>query len=367
MKRTSQFKELLLIQFKEFFREPAALFWSFIFPILISLALGFAFTDKPSVFQKAAVVFTNKTDTSLLNTFLEKKCVKKTVPTLAYEIAIDNQHFGKTTTQFLICSWQEGETKMKRGEISIILTEENGKVLYHFDPANSSARLAYIGISSMLEGKNLVSDQAEIKPLESKGTRYVDFLIPGLLTMGIMSSCLWGISYGLIEKRSKKLLRRMVATPMKKSWFMITMFTSRYVFTLLETIVLLAFAHVVFGVTMQGSWLAFAAIIISGSFFFMGLSILLASRTSNPQVGNGLISSITMPMMLLSGIFFSYSNFPDFIIPIIKYLPLTLFTDSLRSIINEGAGILEVIVPLCILTFTGLITFVGGLKIYKWY
>ena len=159
----------------------------------------------------------------------------------------------------------------------------------------------------------------------------------------------------------------MVATPMKKSFFMMTMFTSRYVFTILETIVLLIFAKIVFGVSVQGSWLAFAAIIISGSFFFMGLSILLASRTANPQVGNGFISAITMPMMLLSGIFFSYSNFPDFVVPIIRYLPLTLFTDSLRSIINEGSGIMDVLVPLSILSITGLITFTAGLKIYKWY
>ncbi len=363
----SQFNQLLVIQFKEFFREPGALFWSFIFPILISLALGFAFTDKPVVFQRAAVVLPNNADSIIIKPFLEKKCTQSISPMLTYQLTIDNQHLGKTTTQFIPCTWKESEIKMKRGEISIILTEEKGKVQFHFDPANSGSRLAYISISSLLDGKSLVSDQSEIKPLESKGTRYIDFLIPGLLTMGIMSSCLWGISYGLIEKRSKKLLRRMVATPMKKSFFMMTMFTSRYVFTILETIVLLIFAKIVFGVSVQGSWLAFAAIIISGSFFFMGLSILLASRTANPQVGNGFISAITMPMMLLSGIFFSYSNFPDFVVPIIRYLPLTLFTDSLRSIINEGSGIMDVLVPLSILSITGLITFTAGLKIYKWY
>ncbi|MEI8201921.1 MAG: ABC transporter permease [Bacteroidota bacterium] len=363
---TSQFKNLLIIQFKEFFREPGALFWSFIFPILISLALGFAFTDKPVVFQRAAVVL-HTADSTVIKPFLEKKCIKNSTPIVTYQLTVDNKHLGKTTTQFIPCKWEESLIKMKRGEISIILSEDSGKVQYHFDPANSGSRLAYIGISSMIDGKSLVSDQSEIKPLETKGTRYIDFLIPGLLTMGIMSSCLWGICYGLIEKRSKKLLRRMVATPMKKSYFMITMFFSRYVFTILETIVLLVFAHLVFGVSVQGSWLAFAAIIISGSFFFMGLSILLASRTSNPQVGNGFISSITMPMMLLSGIFFSYSNFPDFVIPIIRYLPLTLFTDSLRSIINEGSGLIDVMVPLSILSLTGLITFTVGLKIYKWY
>ncbi len=362
-----QFTQLLSIQFKEFFREPGALFWSFVFPILMSFALGMAFSDKPEITQHAAVVIPISSDSSLLKTYLEKNCKKNISLKLEYQNTIDNNELGKTTTHFVPVSWAESEIMMKRGQIQIILTENKGHINYHFDPANSASRLAYITISGMVDGKNLVSPNSIIKPLETKGTRYIDFLIPGLLAMGIMSSCLWGISYGLIEKRSKKLLRRLVATPMKKSLFMLTMFISRFVFAILETIALLTFAYFVFDVTIQGSMIAFAAILISGSFFFMGLSILLASRTDNTQVGNGFISAITMPMMLLSGIFFSYSNFPDIIIPIIKYLPLTIFADSLRSIINEGYGFTDVLQPLLILSLTGLATFFAGLKIYKWY
>ena len=362
-----QFTQLLSIQFKEFFREPGALFWSFVFPILMSFALGMAFSDKPEITQHAAVVLPDSSGASLLKTFLETRCEKNNTIKEKYQLSVDNNQLGKTITHFICTTWGKGEIMMKRGQVSIILTEAGGRVNYHFDPANSGSRLAYITISAMMDGKNLISDNSIIRPLESKGTRYIDFLVPGLLAMGIMSSCLWGISYDLIEKRSKKLLRRLVATPMKKSLFMITMFLSRFVFALLETIALLLFANLVFGVSIQGSWIAFACILISGSFFFMGLSILLASRTANTQVGNGLISAITMPMMLLSGIFFSYSHFPDFIIPIIRYLPLTLFADSLRSIVNEGSGVADVILPLIIMSFTGLAAFSAGLKIYKWY
>jgi ABC-type multidrug transport system permease subunit len=362
-----QFSQLLIIQFKEFFREPGALFWSFGFPILMSFALGMAFTDKPEITQHAAVVLPTSKDSSILNSYLTIKCKKSSSLNFEYQNTVDNNELGKTITHFIPTTWIESERMMKRGQIEIILTENNGKTNYHFDPANSASRLAYITISAMIDGKNIVSNNAVIKPLETKGTRYIDFLVPGLLAMGIMSSCLWGISYGLIEKRSKKLLRRLVATPMKKHWFMITMFISRFVFAILETIALLTFAYFVFGVTIQGSLVAFTAILISGSFFFMGLSILLASRTANTQVGNGFISAITMPMMLLSGVFFSYSNFPDVVIPIIKYLPLTLFADSLRSIINEGYGFAEIMKPLLILSLTGIGTFFVGLKIYKWY
>ncbi|OFX47172.1 MAG: hypothetical protein A2046_01715 [Bacteroidetes bacterium GWA2_30_7] len=363
----NQFSQLLIIQFKEFFREPGALFWSFIFPILMSFALGMAFSEKPEITQRAAVVLEASSDSSVLKSYLTNYCKKTEDLKFEYQNTIDNNKLGKTITHFIPTSWNESEIMMKRGQIEIILTENNGKINYHFDPANFASRLAYITISTMLDGKDLVSDNEVIKPLETKGTRYIDFLIPGLLAMGIMSSCLWGISYGLIEKRSRKLLRRLVATPMKKHWFMITMFISRFLFAILETVALFTFAYFVFGVKIQGSIIAFAAIIISGSFFFMGLSILLASRTANTQVGNGFISAITMPLILLSGIFFSYSNFPDIIIPIIKYLPLTIFADSLRSIINEGYGILEIMKPLLILSLTGFATFIVGLKIYKWY
>lgn len=360
----NQFIQLLIIQFKEFFREPGALFWSFVFPILMSFALGMAFSDKPEIIQNAAFVLPQNNENVILKNFIETKCNKINNE---YQLTIDNNKLGKTITHFHVATMAESELMMKRGQAEIIISEENKKVNYYFDPANAASRLAYIIISGIIDNKKLISDNSVIKPLEAKGMRYIDFLIPGLLAMGIMSSGLWGISYDLIEKRSKKLLRRLVATPMKKSLFMLTMFLSRFVFSVLESIVLLVFARFVFGVEIQGSMIAFSAVLISGSFFFMGLSILLASRTANPQVGNGLISSFTMPMMLVSGIFFSYSNFPDVIIPFIKYLPLTLFADSFRSIINEGAGIFDVMVPIIILSVSGLIAFFTGLKIYKWY
>jgi len=359
-----QFTQLLSIQFKEFFREPGALFWSFIFPILMSLALGMAFSDKPEIVQNAAVILPQNNENSILKNFLKTNCTKLKNK---YQIINNNDNIGKTISNFQVVTKTESELMMKRGQIEIIISEENKKVNYYFDPANASSRLAYILISGTIDNKKLISDNSIIKPLEAKGMRYIDFLVPGLLAMGIMSSSLWGISYSLISKRSKKLLRRIVATPMKKSLFMFTMFLSRFTFSILEVVVLLVFARIVFGITIQGSMFAFAGILISGCFFFMGLAILLASRTSNTQVGNGLVNLFTMPMMLLSGIFFSYNHFPDFAIQIIKYLPLTLFTDSLRSVINEGAGLNEVIVPIVILFTSGLIVFLTGLKIYKWY
>jgi ABC-type multidrug transport system permease subunit len=178
---------------------------------------------------------------------------------------------------------------------------------------------------------------------------------------------MWGLSYGIIEKRSKKLLRRMIATPMKKSGFLIGLITVRLGMNLIEALLLFLFAYFVFNIQIQGSIPALFAIFIAGNFAFAGIAIFISSRTAKTEIGNGLINFIVFPMMLLSGIFFSYHNFPDKIIPYIQKMPLTLVADGIRSIFVEGAGFSQVAVPFMILSMIGVVFFSAGLKLFKWY
>jgi ABC-type multidrug transport system permease subunit len=207
----------------------------------------------------------------------------------------------------------------------------------------------------------------EIRPLTITGTRYIDFLVPGLIAMGVMMSCMWGISYGLIEKRSKKLLRRMVATPMKKSHFLIALISVRTAMNFIESSVLFLFALFAFKMTIQGDISSLILLFFAGNIAFSGLAVLVSSHTSNTEVGNGLINFVVMPMMVLSGIFFSYHNFPDWSIPVIQKLPLTMLADGIRSIFNERAGYHQVATPILVLTLTGILFFLSGLKIFKWH
>jgi ABC-type multidrug transport system permease subunit len=234
---------------------------------------------------------------------------------------------------------------------------------------NSDAELTYLKLSSIIGTGDLlpVKSNAEIKPLTVTGTRYIDFLVPGLITMGVMMSSMWGISYGLIEKRSKKLLRRLVATPMRKSHFLIALIAVRITMNFIESIALFLFALFAFKMTIQGDISALILIFLAGNIAFAGLAVLISSHTSNTEVGNGLINAVVMPMMVLSGIFFSYHNFPDWSITVIQKLPLTMLTDGVRSIFNEGAGYHEVALPILILSATGLLLFSAGLKIFKWH
>jgi ABC-2 type transport system permease protein len=219
----------------------------------------------------------------------------------------------------------------------------------------------------MISKKDDIYKRSHVSILKQKGIRYIDFLIPGLIAMNVMMSVLWGISYTMIERRSKKLLRRMVATPMRKWEYMLAQFTSRFLLCVLEALIIMAFAWYYFKIGIDGSIVAFILLFIAGFFAFGGISMLISSRTSNTYVGNGLINFIVMPMMLLSGIYFSYHNFPDVIIPYIQALPLTIMADNVRAVFIEGAGLAESMKAILILSGIGVVTFLVGLRVYKWY
>ena len=372
-----QLWQLIQALFKEIIREPGVLFWGILFPILMSLGLGLAFTKKVDVERKIGVVLKSGPDISdpstlTLVSFLKNNCEKNnTTDNDAYQwkLNIKNDKLGNSVFYFYDMDWAQAMVLLKRGTINVVLLETVGGPEYHFDPMNSDAQLTYIKLNSIIgKGKPVPSETAvNVRPLTMKGTRYIDFLVPGLITMGVMMSCMWGISYGLIEKRSKKLLRRLVATPMKKSHFLFAQITVRILMNFVESLVLLIFAVIAFKMTIQGDISALLLMFLAGNFAFAGIAIFVSSHTSNTEVGNGLINAIVFPMMVLSGIFFSYHNFPDWSIKVIQALPLTMLTDGIRGIFNEGAGFREVALPIVILTGVGAIFFASGLKIFKWH
>ena len=215
--------------------------------------------------------------------------------------------------------------------------------------------------------QNLKLTKASIEPMEMQGTRYVDFLVPGLLGMTVMMAIMWGLSYTIIERRKGMMLRRMMATPIRKYNILIAHMTARLSMNILEGIILMLFAIFYFDMKIQGSWTALFLVFLAGNIAFTGIAILASSRTSKTEIGNAMVNLVTMPMMILSGIFFSYQNFPEWTIPFIEKLPLTMMADSFREIINEGAGIKDVIQNVFTLGIGGIVTFMVGLKLFKWY
>ena len=376
--RREQLFHLISAHFKELIREPEVLFWGIIFPMLMSLGLGIAFTKKADIVRNVALIDPGRINISAprqdsdMELFLQQKAEKiksdRDEP-IRYKITLKDDQLGNTTFLFQKTGWENAMTLMKRGNLSVVITETDGRLQYHFDPSNSDAQLTYLKLSKILGREASPRREAtdNIKALTVRGTRYIDFLVPGLIAMGIMMSCMWGISYGMIEKRSQKLLRRMVATPMKKSHLLMALMIVRTAMNLIESTLLCIFAYLVFDITIQGNPAALFAIFLAGNIAFAGIAIFVCSHTEKTETGNGLINVVVMPMMVLSGIFFSYHNFPEWSLPFIQKLPLTLLADGLRSIFIEGAGFSEISIPATILTAIGIFFFSVGLKIFKWH
>lgn len=344
---TKSLYQLILVHFKTFFREPGILFWAILFPILMAWVLGVAFSNKSETLQTVYVI-----------------------GAAAPEQITGEKVFGtETGNQFRIrfreAAEEEAVRAIKRGIIALYIEVRGSSLVYHFDPHNPDAQLLHLVLDRGMSG--IRSNGSSIEALQAKGTRYIDFLIPGLIALGIMNACLWGIGWTLIETRMKKLMRRMVATPMKLSVFLGSHIITRIILGGVETLLLFVFAWLYFGTTITGSVPAFIVLFVAGVLAFAGIGILTASRTAKTEIGNGLINAVTLTMMILSGVFFNYHNFPDWTIPVIQALPLTVLADAIRAIFIEGAGFSEMIKPIAILLATGLVTFTVGLRIFKWY
>jgi ABC-type multidrug transport system permease subunit len=365
--KNKQLYQLTLTQFLETIREPEVLFWGMIFPVLISIGLGLAFTQtSESKFQVLTVGNNNTGLDSLLSIYAHPGHYK------GKEVAVwrvTDETLGNTEFNFARSDWKSAIVSLKRGEADMFVTDSLGKTCFHFDPHNSQAQLVYMKLSALIKSPELSANvnSESIKPLTLIGVRYIDFLIPGLITYGIMGSIMWGISYTIIERRSQKLLRRMVATPMKKSNFLFSLMFVRILMNIVEALILFLFAWLIFGIRIQGNLAALFVLFLAGNIAFTGIAVLISCRTSKTEVGTGWINAVIMPMTILSGIFFSYHNFPEWSIGVIKLLPLTAFTDGVRSIFNEGAGWMEIISPSIALSALGFVCFILGMKRFKWF
>ena len=365
--RNNQLYQLTLTHFLETIREPEVLFWGMVFPVLISIGLGLAFTQTSESKFQVMVVEKNYSELdSLLKIYAH---TSESDGKSIYTWKVTDKTLGNTEFSFIRSDWESAIISLKRGEADVIVSDSLGKVRYHFDPLNSQAQLVYMKLSALIKTPSSATDTggSQVEPLTLKGVRYIDFLIPGLIALGLMSSILWGISYTLIERRSQKLLRRLVATPMKKTNFLFSMMFVRIGMNVVEALVLFFFARLLFDIHIQGNIGALVVLFLAGNIAFTGLAVLISCRTSKTEVGTGWINAVQMPMMLLSGIFFSYHNFPQWSLGVIKLLPLTALTDGIRSIFNEGAGWMEIITPSIALSFFGVICFVVGMRLFKWY
>jgi ABC-2 type transport system permease protein len=360
--------QLTLMRWRIFVREPSALFWTYGFPVVLALALGVAFRNRPpepvEVAVEASAGCESWRDALATNSqvhvrWLNPQEAREALRTGKVSVVVGRQdaHASGLPSAVLL----EERAREKSGAAGLPRT-------YQFDPTRPESRMARAIVDDALqraEGRTdptAVRDQLVTEP----GSRYIDFLIPGLLGFNLMSSGLWGVGFVIVEMRVRKLIKRMMATPMSRAHFLLSFVLVRGAFLLGELPVLLCFAHWVFHVPIRGSLPLIVGISVLGSLMFAGMGLLIGSRAQNTHTVAGLVNLTTLPMLVTSGVFFSAARFPAAFQPIIKLLPLTALIEAVRAVMLDGAGVVAVRNQLGILLAWGLLSFVLALRMFRW-
>jgi ABC-2 type transport system permease protein len=346
--RWAGYSHLLMARMLELKREPEVVFWVFVFPLLLALGLGIAFRNKPADAVRVAIVAgTESQDAESL-------------------LARSPQH---DLFKMQTLPADEAQKGFRLGKFDIVI-ESDGKAgfEYRYDPARPESVLAKAEVNDALQSSAGRKDVVATKGVTSSepGSRYIDFLIPGLLGMNLMNSGMWGIGFALVDMRQRKLLKRFVGTPMRRGDFLLAIMTSRLLLMVIEIGLLLVFGVIFFHMRVLGSVLSIALLGGLGSLTFGGIGLLTASRAQKIESISGLINLVMMPMWIFSGVFFSYERFPAVIHPVIKALPLTALNDALRASILEGTPLLQQWPRLLILALWGGISFVLALRWFRW-
>ncbi|MDR3677999.1 MAG: ABC transporter permease [Acidobacteriota bacterium] len=345
--RWRSYQLLLLARLKEMYREPEVIFWVFIFPILLALGLGIAFRNKPADIIRVALV---------------------DGPGAAHAMELLRPASAAGTVKAVLLPAPEAFNQFRLGKYDLVVTPQAGGFEYLYDPARPESVLARSTTDDALQAaagrKNSVPTSGRIS--SEPGARYIDFLIPGLLGMNLMNSGMWGIGFALVDLRQRKLLKRFVASPMRRSDFLLALASSRLVLMLLELALLLGFGAMAFHMHVAGSWISILTISTLGALCFGGVGLLTASRAQKIETVSGLINLVMMPMWILSGVFFSYERFPAILQPLIKALPLTALNDALRAAILEGAPLTHQSGRLLILGLWGIVCYLLALRWFRW-
>lgn len=363
-KRPSPIWQLILTRLREFYREPAAVFWVYVFPILMTFTLGLAFRAEPKVSYTVTVIQT-ESSAAMVKQLQSDEEDRFVVVELPFAEARRQLRTGKTELVLVPADFRSSAEDLKMSETDFSQTDE---LTYWFDPRNQNSGLARIAVDDFLQRKNGREDkfQSQTKVMDEPGGRYIDFLIPGLLCMNLMGSGLWGVGFAIVDLRIKGLLKRFIGTPMRRSDFMLATMISRMFFLIPELLMVMVFAWLVFDVQIYGSvWLVIGLILL-GSFQFAGIGLLVASRAKTIETVSGLMNLVMLPNWIFAGIFFSSAKFPGVMQWIVQALPLTPLVDALRAVMLEGHGVMQILPQLVVISLWTIVSFALALKIFRW-
>jgi ABC transporter DrrB family efflux protein len=344
--RYSPLGQLIISRVRGFYREPQAIFWVYVFPLLLAIALGIAFRDKP----------------------VEKILIDLQASEGADDLA--NQLSQNTRFKVEIHPADEAVKRLEQGKTEVVVARDGAADKPHYDYTFDKNRTESVNarnaVDSFLVRATSHLPEPSDHQLQERSGSYITFLIPGLIGMNLMGGGLWGVGFATVDLRVRKLLKRLIATPMRKSDFLLSIMLSRLIFALPEIVVLLGFAWLVFGVEVKGSLLALLAVVVLGSMSFMGVGLLVACRAQTLEAISGLMNLVMLPMYIVSGVFFDAKHFPDLVQPLIRLLPLTALNDALRGVMTDGDPLWGLWRELLIVAVWGGVSYVLALRWFRW-
>ena len=339
--------ELILVRMREFIREPEAVFWTFVFPLLLAAGLGVAFRNRAPETVRVGLV-------------APESVAQQTTVALAQE---------RTLIVESLADDSAAARALRVGEVALVIVRDSvGGVEYRFDSSRPEARSARLLANEALQRGSGRPDPIAVREtaISEPGSRYIDFLIPGLLGLNIMGSGVWSIAFSIVTARNKKLLKRLVATPMSRTEYLLSFLLWRLVFLVAEVSVLVGFGSLVFDVPVRGSVVTLAVVCLVSALTFSAIGLLVSSRAKTVEAVSGLANLVMLPMWIFSGVFFASSNFPESVQPVIRALPLTASVDALRATMLQGASLASVAGQLGVVAVWLVVAFTVALKIFRW-
>jgi ABC-2 type transport system permease protein len=352
--RIESLKQLTLARFREFLREPEAVFWTFVFPLMLAGGLAIAFRDKAPEQSIIAMVTPTSDDAN----------GQRAAAALQTAAAAT-----QSPLRFRTIPSDSVADLLRTGTAALVVISKGRDGLeYRFDAARPESRAARQLTDDLLQRANGRADPVRVADVtvSERGSRYIDFFVPGLLGMNIMGSSIWSLAFAIVTQRNKKLLKRLAATPMSRLEYLLSFVISRLAFLILEVAVLLAFGRFVLDVPIRGSLGAVAVVTVVGAAAFSAIGLLVSSRSRTVEGVSGLTNLVMLPMWIFSGVFFASSNFPAAIQPVVQALPLTALVNGLRAVMLQGAGLSGVLPQLSVLGVYLVVGLLVALKVFRW-
>jgi ABC-2 type transport system permease protein len=329
--------------FREFWRSPEAVFWTYGFPLLMAIVLGFAF--RPGELPPVPVAVVAGEHAEGVAAMLARH------PRLQVEVLAE----------------AAADRALARGRIALLVRDAAGEPVLRADPTRPEAEIARLLVERALREARDGPGQAIASEREERpGSRYIDFLIPGLIGLNLLGAGMWGVGFNLVLMRTQHLLRRLFVTPMRRSEFLLGYLLGRFVLVVPEAASIILFGIVLWDVPLRGSIAAVALLVVTGGLAFSGLGCLLATRPRTIEGIAGLMNAVQLPMWLLGGAFFSNERLEGVVRWAAEAMPLTHLNRALRDVMLEPGSVGEVALPILLLAAFGLSCFALALRLFRW-